>query len=75
MVGDPALDFTGLPDFLSRAALASYDLPVDETLFARAVRYWQIEPFHEVHYGLKIGTRTHVEAGLSGIRERIIKAE
>lgn len=72
-VGDPAIDFAGLGR-LRPAAVAAYELPLDETLLERVHIYRQIGPFHEVVYGLEIGAREHVEAGLAGIRERIVVA-
>jgi hypothetical protein len=56
------------------AAVVAYELPLDETLLERVRIYRQIGPFHEVLYGLEIGAREHVEAGLAGIRERIVVA-
>ena len=71
-VGDPALDFTGFDVALREKVLAHYELPVDETLLFRAHWYWQVGPFYEVIYGLQIRKQEHVEAGLEGIRQRIV---
>ena len=71
-VGDPALDFVGLDGPLRGAVLANYERPLDATLLDRAERYRQIGPFHEVLYGIEIGEPTNVQAGLDGIRRRVL---
>jgi aminoglycoside 2''-phosphotransferase len=71
-VGDPALDFAGLDGPLREAALNTYDGPADATLLDRARRYRKIGPFHEVLYGIEIADPTNVQAGLEGIRRRVL---
>jgi aminoglycoside 2''-phosphotransferase len=71
-VGDPALDFAGMPPPLREAALRSYARPADGALPARADVYLRIGPFHDVLYGLHIDEQAHVAAGLAGIRERVL---
>jgi aminoglycoside 2''-phosphotransferase len=70
-VGDPALDFAGMPQVLRKDALRSYGGPQDETLAERADVCRQIGPFHDVLYGLHIAEQAHIAAGLAGIRERV----
>lgn len=72
VVGDPALDFVGYDVEFREAVFAAYDQPVDETFLARAEIYLQIGPFHEVRYGFEIDRSEHIEAGLDGIKKRIV---
>ena len=72
MVGDPGLDFMVFDSALQQAALASYDLPVDDTFLARIAFYWKVGPFPEVLYGFEIDDRQYVESGLEGVRRRIL---
>ena len=73
-VGDPALDFVGIDEGLRQAALASYNLPIDDTLLSRADWYWNVGPFYEVTYGLQIEEDKYVQTGLEGIRRRVTDA-
>jgi aminoglycoside 2''-phosphotransferase len=75
VVGDPAGDFGGFDAAFRQAALVGYELPIDDTLLSRAVVYWKLGPFHEVLYGLQIQEQKHVEAGLEGIRRRVVGGE
>lgn len=70
-VGDPAIDLVGLLR-IEADVLAGYGQNTDQTFRRRARFYWQVGPFHEVLYGLDIGKQDHIDAGLAGIRARII---
>lgn len=70
-VGDPEIDLVGLLP-TEASVLAGYGQNTDETFRRRARFYWRVGPFHEVLYGLDIDTREHVDAGLAGIRARIV---
>ncbi len=70
-VGDPAIDIEGLMS-IEADVLAGYGQHTDQTFRRRARFYWRVGPFHEVLYGLDIDKREHVDAGLPGIRARVI---
>ena len=70
-IGDPAIDIVGLLR-IEDAVLDGYgDLP-DDAFRRRARFYWGVGPFHEALYGLDIGNQEHIDAGLSGIRTRVV---
>lgn len=72
-VGDPALDFAGCEGAFRAELLASYELPLDETIGERADIYrHNISPFHAVLYGLEIGDPTWVRRGVEAVREELI---
>jgi aminoglycoside 2''-phosphotransferase len=70
-IGDPAIDIVGLLR-IEDAVLDGYGNLPDDAFRRRARFYWGVGPFHEVLYGLDIGKQEHIEAGLSGIRARVV---
>ncbi len=73
VIGDPALDFTGLLAELGievvAQVLGAYKLAHDPALVARARFYMALAPFYEVLYGLETGLREHIDAGLRAVRK------
>ena len=73
VIGDPALDFTGLLADLGSGAveqvLAAYDGPADSGLVVRAGFYITLAPFYEVLFGLETGLSEHVTGGLWCVRQ------
>ncbi len=73
LIGDPALDFTGLLAELGSGAvaqvLAAYDGPADSALVTRAGFYVTLAPFYEVLFGLETGLSEHVSGGLRSVRQ------
>jgi aminoglycoside 2''-phosphotransferase len=74
-IGDPALDFVGMSAEVRRAAINSYILPLGEAFEERVAYFSKLAPFHDVLFGLGDGGPEHVEAGLTGIRERILERD
>jgi len=68
VVGDPALDFTGL--FWTgglpavKSILANYRGQVDDTFFQRIQFYSSLAPFHEIMFGLLTDDPDHLQRGI-----------
>jgi aminoglycoside 2''-phosphotransferase len=71
-IGDPAGDFAGMRKDLRRAALETYNLDPGDAFEARVEYGWKIGPFHDVIFGIGDGGPEHVQAGLDGIRKRVL---
>jgi aminoglycoside 2''-phosphotransferase len=69
VVGDPALDFTGL--FITggleavESILSGYRGQADETFFQRILFYASIVPFHEIKFGLLTNDANHLQRGIN----------
>jgi aminoglycoside phosphotransferase (APT) family kinase protein len=64
-IGDPALDYS----WLLNGPFADWD--VDPDLRRRARFYYRLAPWYETHYGLFTRQPAHVDAGLTGINDRL----
>ncbi|HXH98538.1 MAG TPA: phosphotransferase, partial [Gaiellaceae bacterium] len=73
VIGDAALDFAWLLDAhpRGRQILTAYSGSADDDFVARALFYHRLAPWYEADYGLLVGRRASVEAGLAGIRARL----
>jgi aminoglycoside 2''-phosphotransferase len=75
VIGDPAIDFTGLywdcGEQFAKNALAKYDGMVDDTFWERTVFYYRIGGFYEIEHGQVTQDETHVQKGLSHLSKTL----
>jgi aminoglycoside phosphotransferase (APT) family kinase protein len=64
-IGDPALDYA----WLINGPFAEWD--IDPDVRRRARFYYRLAPSYEAHYGLFTRQSAHVDAGLTGIGDRL----
>ncbi len=69
-VGDPAIDFAGLPDDIVEAMLATYGRH-DPTLLYRRQALIRAIPLHAVHFGATFGDEAIVSAGLDELSREL----
>ncbi|MBI4201635.1 MAG: phosphotransferase, partial [Chloroflexi bacterium] len=73
LVGDPAVDFSGLTAAYGGAfaerVRQEYALEQDPGLLERAALYARLWPYNDVCFGVEQGLPQHIEAGLRGLEE------
>ncbi len=78
VIGDPAIDFTGLywdcGEKFAKKALAKYDGTVDDTFWERTVFYYKIGGFYEIEHGMVTDDEVHIKKGLSHLTKSLQQA-
>jgi aminoglycoside 2''-phosphotransferase len=67
-IGDPALDFAGLPEPVLPYVLESYGMELGQDFPARQTLYKDLVPAYAVQAGVELGRQDLIREGLDGLR-------